>query len=98
MIAAPLQPWPSDAWMIVAANAGEERRERMEGPHPCLCRSCGTRLVADTYSVRVAMQHPLRCGRPVRFFCVACCTRHDRSTIEVLIDHRGRKASDATRN
>lgn len=80
--------WPADAVMIVAANAGEERRENMEGVVACSCRRCGQTLHADTKSIRVADQMPERRGRPVKFFCVSCAVQHDRGQIQKLVDHR----------
>lgn len=82
-------PWPSDAVIVVAANAGEEIRERMQGIHPCECRRCGQALHADTYTVRCAISLPSRLGRPVEFFCVACAVQHDIKSIGDLHDHRG---------
>lgn len=81
-------PWPADAVMIVAANAGEERRENMEGVVACSCRRCGQALNADTKTVRFADQMPERRGRPVKFFCVPCAVLHNRSQIQKLVDHR----------
>ena len=81
-------PWPDDAVIIVAANAGEEIRDHMEGIHPCACRRCQQALHADTRTVRHAYNLPSRRGRPVEFFCVDCVLQHDPRTIEDLHDHR----------
>lgn len=67
-----LMPWPSDALIIVAAPAGTERRDRMEGVHPAACRRCGCAVHADTRSVRIANDMPARFGRPVDFLCWYC--------------------------
>ncbi|MBX3444234.1 MAG: hypothetical protein KF774_17665 [Planctomyces sp.] len=84
-----LLPWPADAVMIVAANAGEERRAKMEGIHRCACCHCWEILHADTAVVRHCQRSPWRDGRPIRFFCVECATtRYDMQTIEHLEDHR----------
>jgi|GEM_PF-3583671 len=83
-------PWPDDAVIIVAANAGEEIRERMQGIHPCACRRCGQALHADTFALQFANGLPSRLGRPVQFFCVDCAVQHDRTMIDDLHDHRHR--------
>lgn len=66
------KPWPADAVMVVAKPEEEAARTPMEGRHPCRCRDCGALLVADTFAVRRAEGHPLRAGRPVKFFCHGC--------------------------
>lgn len=85
-----LKPWPSDAVMIVASLTGEERRENMDGIHEAVCRGCFRSLHADTHTVRLAEQHPLRHSRPVKFFCIECCLKHRRA--DYLTDDRGHKA------
>lgn len=87
--------WPADAVMIVAAYAGEERREHMEGVVACECRMCGRTLHADSYTIRFAENLPNRLGRPIRFFCSGCCVLHDGRQLNELYDHRGRKANGA---
>lgn len=82
-------PWPSDAVMIVASVAGEEKREQMEDVHVCQCRRCDRTLHADTKTIRTAEQFPERRGRPVQFFCVECAVLHDRGDINLLVDQRG---------
>jgi hypothetical protein len=89
-VAGALKPWPSDAVMIVAANAGEENRANMEGVHPCVCRVCSRELAADKFSVRRAEQLPQRMGRPEMFFCAACASQHDVGQVTVFEDHRER--------
>ena len=64
--------WPSDAVMIIAANAGQEQRDRMQGWAPARCRDCDALLMTDPYTVSMAENSPLRHGRPVKFFCLAC--------------------------
>ena len=64
--------WPSDAIMIIAANAGQERRENMQGWAPVHCRDCNALLMADPYSISLAENSPLRHGRPVKFLCMTC--------------------------
>lgn len=93
----PLKPWPRDAVMIVAANAGQERREQMEAVHVCRCRDCGAVLHADTFTLRTAEQFPevVRRGRPVMFFCLACHRSYAPPShspgASVTVDHSGGK-------
>ena len=82
-------PWPSDAVMIVASNRGEEHREFMESVVECECRDCGAPLAADSKRIRYADEMDVRHGRPIRFFCIACCVKYDRQSITELHDHRG---------
>lgn len=81
------KPWPSDALMIVASLAGTEIRSQMEGVHPAHCRDCGHLVHADTFSVRRAETHPLRFGRPVKFFCLPCHTRYEVPTRHAEFHH-----------
>lgn len=78
--------WPTDAVMIVAANAGEELRENMEAALPQTCRDCGTRLMADTHTIRKAQSLPSCHGRPVKFFCIQCAMQYGRP--EEIYDDR----------
>lgn len=84
-----LKPWPKDAVMVVAAHAGEERREFMQSVVDAECRACGAKLRADGFSIREAEQMPARMGRPVKFFCIPCCVQHDLGMIQDLRDYRG---------
>lgn len=84
-------PWPSDAVMIVCAEPAAARREQMDSVHPARCRDCGCELVCDGYTVTRALAMPERRGRPIDFFCLRCAVRHDRSSIDVLEDHRQHK-------
>lgn len=71
------KPWPSDAVMIIASRSGEEIRETMKGPYRCRCRDCDLDLVADTFTVSYAEKHPLRQGRPIKFFCMKCYLNYE---------------------
>ena len=81
-------PWPGDAIMIVASNAGTENRAVMEGVVDATCRLCNADLKADTRTVRSAKEMPERRGRPVMFFCVDCAMKHDRESMDLLVDQR----------
>jgi len=82
--------WPSDAIMIVAAPAGEEIQEKMESVVPATCRDCGCTVHADSYTIRRATSLPSRKGRPIKFFCINCCTsKYDTNSITELYDHSG---------
>ena len=83
-----LIPWPVDAVMIVAADAGTENPATMESAVPVVCRHCGQALAADSATIRKAEKLPSRRGRPVMFFCVACCLRHDRGSVRERHDDR----------
>lgn len=85
-----LKRWPSSAVIVVAASAGEERREQMEAVVPVECRDCGATLAADSHTIRLAEGLPSRQGRPVEFLCVACCVTYDRATVTEFHDDRGR--------
>lgn len=74
--------------MIVAAKAGGELRHQMESVVPCQCRRCEAELAADSRTIRLAAELPCRRGRPIKFFCVACCVLHDHASIDELHDHR----------
>lgn len=86
---AALKPWPSDAVMIVAADAGTEIRANMDGVVKAECRDCGAELAADTYTVNAANALPIRRGRPVMFFCSRCCVKYDFASITHMHDHAG---------
>lgn len=81
-------PWPSDVIVIVAARAGREIREQMEGVVDATCRHCGGDLRADTRTLRRASELPERRGRPIEFFCIDCAVQHQRSEIDLLVDQR----------
>src|SRR5687767_12743681 len=87
VIALPLLPWPADAVTVVAAIAGDERREQTEDVVACECRRCRRALHADTFTVRAALQLPevVRRGWPVMFFCLPC---------HLLYDHSGGKGKE----
>ncbi len=93
------QPWPSDALMVVASLEGQERREHMESVVPAACRDCGAALAADSFTIRTAWNLPVRRGRPVKFFCMACAHGYDMRSIDQLHDHSvggfGRKTHSA---
>jgi hypothetical protein len=84
-----MKRWPADAVMIVAALAGEEKREKMESVVPAKCRDCGATVHADSYTIRTADSLPERRGRPVKFFCTRCCVNYDFGTITHMHDHGG---------
>lgn len=88
-----LKPWPRDAVMVVAARARDARPELMEGVAVEQCRDCRAVLHADTFTVRTAWGMPQRVGRPVLFFCPACCAGYDRSTVGVTVDHSGGRSA-----
>jgi hypothetical protein len=83
------EPWPSDAVMIVAADAGKENRAKMQGVHKCRCRDCSQELHADTKTLQTAEQVPERRDRPVLFFCWECYQAYDLNTINTVIDQSG---------
>lgn len=89
MKTATLKTWPADAIMIVAANAGEEKREYMQSVVPAVCRDCGAALHADSFTIRTAEGLASRRGRPVLFFCIDCHLGYDVHTITEMHDHRG---------
>lgn len=80
------KPWPRDAINVIAARAGREIRERMEGVHPAACRDCGSAVHADTRTVRTAETHPLRNNRPVAFLCRDCAAGYAAPTRAVRHD------------
>lgn len=82
-----LKPWPGDAIMIIAADFGTENRVNMEAVIFTHCRDCEQALAADLRTLRVAETHPVRKGRPVKFFCVRCCVKYDPTTISHFADH-----------
>lgn len=87
-----MKPWPIDAVMIVAAVEAEFNVSQIRGvPVECECRECGAALLADSWSVARAEAMPERRGRPVRFYCIDCACKHDRTGINILEDHRGHK-------
>ena len=83
-----LKLWPSDAIMIVASLAGEERRERMESAVPATCRDCGAALMADSFTIRKAENLPSRFDRPIKFFCTICFTHYDFKSVQEFHDDR----------
>ena len=80
--------WPGDAVMIVCARSGTENRAKMESVHQGECRDCGCDVAYDGKSYRSAVNLPARHGRPIKFFCVDCCTKYDVNSIDKLVDHR----------
>lgn len=74
--------------MIIAANEGEEITEHMEAKFPAVCRDCGAKLMADTFTVRVAIFRAMQLRRRVKFFCLACTANYDQTTITEHHDHR----------
>ncbi len=83
------KPWPSEAVIIVAARAGDEKPDQMDGPFVANCRDCYGDLIADIHTVHKAEHLPTRHGRPIEFLCVHCCLAYERPT--ELHDDRGRK-------
>lgn len=81
-------PWPADAYMIVAPNGGQAIFHPSQPTTPRNCRLCGASVVVRVSSIETAMNDPLRMGRPIDFFCIACATQHDPKTVEVLRDMR----------
>jgi hypothetical protein len=86
------KPWPGDAVMIIAANAGEEDPAIMERVVPAACRDCGAALAADGRTLRRAEALPSRRGRPVLYFCVPCAVGYDVNSITELYDDRRSRA------
>ena len=82
-----MQPWPNDSVVIVASRAGTERREKMGGIHPAVCRHCNCTVHADTFTVRRAFAHPARKGRPLSFFRLECHVLYDREQLNVTEFH-----------
>ncbi len=80
--------WPTDALMIVAANAGEENRGAMDIVVSGNCRGCGRKIAVDSRSIRVMWNHTARNGRPVKYFCIKCAVQHDVNSIDELRDNR----------
>lgn len=79
-----VKPWPKDALMIVAANKGEELRERMQEVTDASCRLCQAALAVDAATILAAQNLPSRHGRPVQFFCIPCAAEHDFKSITEL--------------
>jgi hypothetical protein len=92
------KPWPSDAVMIVSADARTEKLQFMESTVPRNCRVCDKKLMACTFSIRRGEAIGRRTGRPVKFFCVACAVQHDIDSLDILEDHRGTKNPSAIHN
>lgn len=84
----PRKLWPSDAVMIVAAHEGTELVANMESRVACVCCDCSKPLMADTATIRRSVEAGYPRGRPIRFFCVECCVTYDRTSVDVLEDHR----------
>lgn len=80
--------WPNDAIMIIASREGEEIRKNMEAVVDVRCVACNAKLRADSKSIRHAAELPSRGGRPIKFFCIECATKHDFNSIEELHDDR----------
>lgn len=90
--------------MIIAAYAGTEQRDRMQGWTPVHCRDCNALLMADPYTISMAENSPLRCSRPVKFLCLTCVAKYDPPEIaqdafqkrfqEVLASHKIKVVSD----
>lgn len=83
------KPWPADAVMIIAAVAGQERRENMQTVVEVACRDCHRDLAACSYTIAQAEAMPERRGRPVKFFCPACAVGYDVQSITHMRDHAG---------
>lgn len=83
-----VKPWPTDAVIVVAAIAGQEIREHMEGVLVRNCSDCGQVLHADTRTARAAEELPSRHNRPIEYLCVECAVTYDVRGIE-LHDLRG---------
>lgn len=76
-----LKPWPRDAVMVIAADAGAADLPKMEGIEFAECRDCGAKLHADTKTVRRAFELPARKGRPIKFFCCRCLPFYDLGSV-----------------
>ena len=84
-----LRPWPSDVVQIVAATPATVNVRGIRGKiTDGSCADCDARLAYDSKSIEDALALPQRQGRPLRFICVQCCLKYDRSKIECLIDQR----------
>ena len=83
-----VKPWPSDAVMIVASPPCRSDVQKMESPTRQICRECGDQVLVDNLTLRRALTHPARFGRPVRFFCPDCARRHDFTRLDYFEDHR----------
>lgn len=84
-----LKPWPTDAFIIVAALAGEEIRANMpEGVLAAECRDCGRSLCASRATFRRAADDPVRMGRPLAYLCRLCVAGHGLVTVRYARDDR----------
>jgi len=83
-----MKPWPSDAVIIVAARAGEQR-PGVRTPFRRRCRDCGAVVVCSHGGISAAANTPSRRGRPIAFFCPDCTVTYDRGSIDVLHDLAG---------
>src|ERR1019366_10331891 len=82
-----MKPWPGDAIMIVCETFGRETRDNMESVVEVECRDCHQKLGADSKTIRLAEETPVRRGRPIKFFCVPCCMTYDPSSVTHYADH-----------
>jgi hypothetical protein len=81
--------------MIVAAEAGMENVDQMQGVYKAKCRECHCEVHADTHTVRRCDSLPERRGRPIMFFCIECATIvYNLATVTALYDDRGWKKTD----
>lgn len=80
-----LKPWPSDAVMIVAPSPALAVRSMMESVNPGECRDCGAAIVYCGFTFRRV--ELLSRGRPIKFFCIACCKNYDALSCDVIEDH-----------
>ena len=87
------KPWPADAIVIVAALAGQERREQMDSVHEAACLDCGALVHYDGYTAERARAFPLKIsrGRPIKFLCVTCFPKYDFLAVTYFEDHRNHK-------
>jgi hypothetical protein len=81
--------WPGDVIQIVAATPATVNVRGIRGTiTDQICADCGVRLAVDSFTIETAEAMPERNRRPLRFICASCCLNYDRTTIQLLIDHR----------
>lgn len=82
------KPWPADAVMISAPSPSEAVIDAAEPTVDRTCRDCGKPVLVRVSGIAVAVNSPIRMGRPIDYLCTTCTVLYDVNSLDLLIDLR----------